>query len=64
MRNRPNTYVCKCKRVIGKEDRRRKNQGWLVACSGAKLEIPSSPKIAPRLTCVCGRVTVIVKGSV
>lgn len=50
-----------CGKVIAREDRRRTRQGTLVPLSGTKLE--TSAKQAPRLICPCGKITVLLQGS-
>lgn len=51
-----------CKKVMAREDGRKKGRpGALTPMPGVTLSAPS--KLAPRLKCVCGRVLILLKGS-
>ena len=53
-------YHCEgCKKMLAKEDRRRREGNQLVMVNGTKLE--AHPNMAPRFKCVCGRYNILVK---
>lgn len=51
----------RCESYIGKYDRRKKRENQLSPINGASLS--TTPKQAPKITCTCGMVVVILKGS-
>ena len=52
-------HVCSaCKKVIARQDGRRKNSGHLALLSGAKLMLRKGE--APRLRCSCGKVMILL----